>query len=155
MILSFPNYIIVANLEHSCLKVFLYGYGDVIDLELFVSWNRSNIDSTLFKTTTHTQKLHLGSDHVLKMKRRGSLDFSLCKVGFYSYFYLLVYLPVIFHLQAGLTSLHLAAQEDKVNVAEILTKHGANQDAQTKVNHGVAAVSSVPKGATLVQGMFH
>lgn len=42
-----------------------------------------------------------------------------------------------------------------MNVAEILTKHGANQDAQTKVNHGVAAVSSMPKGATLVQGMFH
>lgn len=68
---------------------------------------------------------------------------------------LLLSLLVIFHLQAGLTSLHLAAQEDKVNVAEILTKHGANQDAQTKVNHGAASVSSMPKGATLVQGMFH
>lgn len=68
---------------------------------------------------------------------------------------LLLSLLVIFHLQAGLTSLHLAAQEDKVNVAEILTKHGANQDAQTKVNHGVSSVSSMPKGATLVQGMFH
>lgn len=56
-LLLFPNYIIVGNLEHSYLKVFLYGYGDVIVLELFVSWNRSDIDSTLFKTTTHTQKL--------------------------------------------------------------------------------------------------
>lgn len=81
--------------------------------------------------------------------------FSLCEVGFYSCFYLLDYLLVPLHLQAGLTSLHLAAQEDKVNVAEVLTKHGANQDAQTKVNHGVAAVSSVRKGATLVQGMSH
>lgn len=42
-----------------------------------------------------------------------------------------------------------------MNVAEILTKHGANQDAQTKVNHGAAAVSSVPKDATMVKGMFH
>lgn len=38
-----------------------------------------------------------------------------------------------FSLQSGLTSLHLAAQEDKVNVADILTKHGADQDAHTKV----------------------
>lgn len=42
-----------------------------------------------------------------------------------------------------------------MNVAEILTKHGANQDAQTKVSHGVAAVSSVPKDAAAVKGMFH
>lgn len=40
-----------------------------------------------------------------------------------------------FSLQSGLTSLHLAAQEDKVNVADILTKHGADQDACTKVQH--------------------
>lgn len=73
---------------------------------------------------------------------------------FYSYFYLYL-LFCIFRLQTGLTSLHLAAQEDKVNVAEILTKHGANQDAQTKVSHGAAAVSGAPKGATAVKGMFH
>lgn len=36
-------------------------------------------------------------------------------------------------LQSGLTSLHLAAQEDKVAVGEILAKHGANLDQQTKV----------------------
>ncbi len=35
--------------------------------------------------------------------------------------------------QSGLTSLHLAAQEDKVGVGEILVKHGANVDQQTKV----------------------
>lgn len=38
-----------------------------------------------------------------------------------------------------------------MNVAEILTKHGANQDAQTKVNCGVATISSVPKDATVVK----
>lgn len=42
-----------------------------------------------------------------------------------------------------------------MNVAEILTKHGANQDAQTKVNHEGATVSNVPKDATFVKGMFH
>uniref|UniRef100_A0A2K6D9M7 Ankyrin 2 n=1 Tax=Macaca nemestrina TaxID=9545 RepID=A0A2K6D9M7_MACNE len=36
---------------------------------------------------------------------------------------------------SGLTSLHLAAQEDKVNVADILTKHGADQDAHTKLGY--------------------
>lgn len=41
----------------------------------------------------------------------------------------------VFHLQSGLTSLHLAAQEDKINVADMLIKHGANKDAQTKVYH--------------------
>ena len=35
--------------------------------------------------------------------------------------------------QSGLTSLHLAAQEDRVGVAEVLTRHGANADQQTKV----------------------
>lgn len=36
--------------------------------------------------------------------------------------------------QSGLTSLHLAAQEDKVGVGEILVKQGANLDQQTKVS---------------------
>lgn len=36
-------------------------------------------------------------------------------------------------LQSGLTPIHLAAQEDKVGVAEILAKSGANLDQQTKV----------------------
>lgn len=76
-LLGFPNYIILGNLEHSCLKVFLHGYGDVIVLEPFVSWNRSNIDSTWFKNTTHTQKLQLGSDHLLKVGKWESLDFFL------------------------------------------------------------------------------
>lgn len=40
---------------------------------------------------------------------------------------------ILFNSQSGLTSLHLAAQEDKVNVADMLIKHGANKDAQTKV----------------------
>lgn len=53
---SLPNYIIVENLEHLCLKVFLYGYGDVFVLEPFVSCKRSDTDSTLFKNTTCTQK---------------------------------------------------------------------------------------------------
>lgn len=43
-------------------------------------------------------------------------------------------------LQSGLTALHLAAQEDKVNVADILVRHGADQDAHTKVQAPVAAV---------------
>lgn len=36
-------------------------------------------------------------------------------------------------LQSGLTALHLAAQEDKVAVAEILARNSANLDQQTKV----------------------
>lgn len=35
--------------------------------------------------------------------------------------------------QNGLTSLHLCAQEDKVNVAAILVKNGANINSTTKV----------------------
>ncbi|CDQ85059.1 unnamed protein product, partial [Oncorhynchus mykiss] len=38
-------------------------------------------------------------------------------------------------LQSGLTPLHLAAQEDKVAVGEILAKHGANLDQQTKLGY--------------------
>lgn len=40
---------------------------------------------------------------------------------------------LMFSPQSGLTALHLAAQEDRVTVADILTKHGADQDAHTKV----------------------
>lgn len=36
-------------------------------------------------------------------------------------------------LQSGLTPLHLTAQEDMVNAAEVLAKHDANLDQQTKV----------------------
>lgn len=36
-------------------------------------------------------------------------------------------------LQSGLTPLHLAAQEDRVNVAEVLVNQGAAVDSQTKV----------------------
>lgn len=36
-------------------------------------------------------------------------------------------------LQTGLTPLHLTAQEDRVNAAEVLCKHDANLDQQTKV----------------------
>lgn len=39
--------------------------------------------------------------------------------------------------QSGLTSLHLAAQEDKVGVGEILVKNGANLDQQTKVRRAL------------------
>ncbi len=46
--------------------------------------------------------------------------------------FILFFLILMFS-QSGLTSLHLAAQEDKVGVGEILVKHGANVDQQTKV----------------------
>ena len=36
-------------------------------------------------------------------------------------------------MQSGLTPLHLAAQEDKVNVAEVLLNSGADVNPQTKV----------------------
>lgn len=36
-------------------------------------------------------------------------------------------------LQTGLTPLHLSAQEDRVNAAEVLCKNDANLDQQTKV----------------------
>jgi len=34
---------------------------------------------------------------------------------------------------SGLTALHLAAQEDRVGVAKILVRHGADTDPQTHV----------------------
>lgn len=37
------------------------------------------------------------------------------------------------YIQSGLTPLHLAAQEDKVNVAEVLLNHGADVNPATKV----------------------
>ena len=40
---------------------------------------------------------------------------------------------VVTVMQSGLTPLHLAAQEDKVNVAEVLLNHGADVNPQTKV----------------------
>lgn len=36
-------------------------------------------------------------------------------------------------LQSGLTPMHLTAQEDRVNASEVLAKHDANLDQQTKV----------------------
>lgn len=39
----------------------------------------------------------------------------------------------LYALQSGLTALHLAAQEERVNAAEVLAKHDANLDQQTKV----------------------
>jgi len=41
--------------------------------------------------------------------------------------------PFIFCSQNGLTPLHLCAQEDKVNVASVLVKNGAEIDPATKV----------------------
>lgn len=38
-------------------------------------------------------------------------------------------------LQNGLTPMHLAAQEDKVPVAEVLVKYGAEIDPQTKAGY--------------------
>ena len=38
-------------------------------------------------------------------------------------------------LQNGLTPLHLAAQEDKVNVAEVLVKYSTEIDPQTKAGY--------------------
>ena len=40
---------------------------------------------------------------------------------------------VLHVLQSGLTPLHLSAQEDRVSAAEVLAKHDANLDQQTKV----------------------
>lgn len=42
---------------------------------------------------------------------------------------------VLYVFQSGLTALHLTAQEDRVNAAEVLAKHDANLDQQTKVLH--------------------
>lgn len=46
----------------------------------------------------------------------------------------LVHNYFFFVFQSGLTPLHLTAQEDRVRVAEILVKHDANIDQQTKVS---------------------
>lgn len=39
----------------------------------------------------------------------------------------------VLRVQSGLTPLHLAAQEDKVNVAEVFLNQGADINPQTKV----------------------
>lgn len=52
-----------------------------------------------------------------------------------------------FHIQSGLTPLHLAAQEDKVNVAEVLLNHGADVNPQTKVQ--LSQMTSCTHGKTV------
>ena len=52
----------------------------------------------------------------------------MCTVSLCLYVYLFPVCP-----QSGLTPLHLAAQEDKVNVAEVLVNQGATVDPETKV----------------------
>lgn len=47
--------------------------------------------------------------------------------------------------QSGLTPLHLAAQEDKVNVAEILVINEADVNSQTKVKLSQTVQSANPK----------
>uniref|UniRef100_A0A4W6GAH1 Ankyrin 2a, neuronal n=1 Tax=Lates calcarifer TaxID=8187 RepID=A0A4W6GAH1_LATCA len=42
---------------------------------------------------------------------------------------------VLHVLQSGLTPLHLTAQEDRVSAAEVLAKHDANLDQQTKLGY--------------------
>ena len=48
-------------------------------------------------------------------------------------FYVFLFVLLSLYLQNGLTPVHLAAQEDKVNVAEVLVKYGSEIDPQTKV----------------------
>ncbi|XP_016138733.1 ankyrin-3 [Sinocyclocheilus grahami] len=43
--------------------------------------------------------------------------------------------------QSGLTPLHLAAQEDKVNVSEVLVNHGATIDPETKNGNTALAIA--------------
>uniref|UniRef100_A0AAQ5ZBP3 Ankyrin 3 n=1 Tax=Amphiprion ocellaris TaxID=80972 RepID=A0AAQ5ZBP3_AMPOC len=52
---------------------------------------------------------------------------------FYPFLFIQVYLCL--YPQSGLTPLHLAAQEDKVNVAEVLVNHGATIDPETKLGY--------------------
>lgn len=56
----------------------------------------------------------------------------------FSVYIFIYFLSVFFNClsvcpQSGLTPLHLAAQEDKVNVAEVLVNQGATIDPETKV----------------------
>lgn len=43
------------------------------------------------------------------------------------------YVCIVCVLQTGLTPMHLSSQEDRVSAAEVLAKHDANLDQQTKV----------------------
>ncbi len=52
--------------------------------------------------------------------------------------------------QSGLTPLHLVAQEDKVNVSEVLVNHGATIDPETKV-----MTSHTQNGFPYFMGKFH
>lgn len=54
-------------------------------------------------------------------------------------------LCVVSLLQSGLSALHLAAQEDKVAVGEILAKNGANLDQQTKVGNVAFLQANCPR----------
>lgn len=52
---------------------------------------------------------------------------------FSTFFCVCIYLSLCLYHQSGLTPLHLAAQDDKVNVAEVLVNQGATVDPETKV----------------------
>lgn len=67
--------------------------------------------------TNHKAKVQLKKEYNV-------IFYLLLFIKYYIYFYI---------LQNGLTPLHLCAQEDKVNVASILVKNGAQIDAKTKV----------------------
>lgn len=51
-------------------------------------------------------------------------------------------------LQNGLAPIHLAAQEDKVNVAEVLVKFGSEIDPQTKVRYIFTILRFIVWGGT-------
>lgn len=67
------------------------------------------------------------TNHKAKVGKKGArYNFNYCLFIKNLVYYLYI-------LQNGLTPLHLCAQEDKVNVASILVKNGAQIDAKTKV----------------------
>lgn len=80
-------------------EVLLYAYGDVIALELFVSWNRRNVNSTLFKKPHPYLEAIVRISSCFKVENVGKSRFlSSCKVGFiliftFIYLFILYILP--------------------------------------------------------------
>lgn len=82
----------------------------------------------------HTDMSTLLIEHKADTNHKAKVDKKETRCNFQlTFIYKILRYIYFYTLQNGLTPLHLCAQEDKVNVASILVKNGAQIDAKTKV----------------------
>lgn len=99
--------------------------GNIVYLRCISSWILFFTVFTTFANYTIIQLLILYI-HFLVIKSSEATHTNTIWSAETSYLWFIV-------LQSGLTPFHLAAQEEQVGVAELLLKHGADIDVQTKV----------------------